>query len=76
MVGIAQVLNVKNEVLPYLFHKLLRQLEGKRMDKFKELFVECTATLSNSLVNFDDPKHEGGKVLIEAKKINPMLSAS
>lgn len=69
-------MNVKNDVLPFLFHKLLRVLEGKRMEKFKELFVECTATLSNSLPNFDDPKHEGGKVLVEAKKVNPMLSAN
>lgn len=76
VVGIAQALNIKNELLPYLFHKLLRSLESKRMDKFKALFCECSATLAKSLPNFEDPKHEGGKVLIEAKKVNPMLAAN
>jgi phosphatidate phosphatase PAH1 len=33
-------------------------------------------TLANSLPNFEDAKVEGGRVLLEAKKVNPLLSAS
>lgn len=77
VVGISQALNIKNDLLPYIMHKLLFNIEASRLNQLNLLYTESLQSLSQSLPSFEDPtKQDQKSVLSEAKKVNPLLFAN